>query len=64
MKTTEIRKKSKLELEKDLAGLRENLGQLFFKLAANKLKNVREIRNIKKEIARILTILKSCQKEN
>jgi len=59
MKTSELRKKSKNELEKNLLELREDLSNLLFKLAANKLKNVREIRNIKKDIARILTILKT-----
>ncbi len=57
MKISELRKKNKKELEKDLEGLREKLGDFRFKLAANKLKNVREIRNTKKDIARIMTIL-------
>lgn len=69
MKTLEIRKRNKDDLERNLNELRKNLSELLFKLAANKLKNVREIRNIKKDIARILTIIKeqktvSCQKEN
>lgn len=59
MKAVDLRKKSKEELQKDLRDLRENLNNLFFKLAANKLKNVREIRNIKRDVARILTVLKS-----
>ncbi|MBU2539976.1 50S ribosomal protein L29 [Patescibacteria group bacterium] len=58
MKASELKKKNKKELEKDLEKLKENLSGLRFKLAANKLKNVREVRNIKKDIARILTILK------
>ena len=62
MKVNEIRKKSKKELENELKNLKEKLSGLSFKLAINKLKNVREIRNIKKDIARILTIL--CQKES
>lgn len=56
MKVAELRKKDKKELERDLNHLKENLGSLRLKLAANKLKNVREIRNIKKNIARILTV--------
>lgn len=59
MKASELKKKDKKELEKDIENLKENLSNLRFKLAANKLKNVREIRNIKKDIARILTILKT-----
>jgi len=56
MKTTELRQKSKSELEKLLQENREKLRQLRFDLAAGKVKNVREIREIKKDIARILTI--------
>lgn len=46
------------ELERILMQNREKLRQLRFDLAAGKVKNVREIREIKKDIARILTILK------
>ena len=62
METAEIRKKTKEELEKELKELKEKQGDILFKLAANKLKNVREIRNIKKNIARIMTILKEKNK--
>jgi len=58
MKINELRQKSKEELEKSLQDSREKLRQLRFDLSAGKVKNVREIRRIKKEIARILTILK------
>jgi len=61
MKIAELRQKAKGELEKILADSRERLSQLRFDLAAGKVKNVREIRKIKKDIARILTI---CQKSN
>jgi large subunit ribosomal protein L29 len=57
MKTTELRQKSKAELQKLLQDNRERLRQLRFDLAAGKVKNVREIRRTKKEIARILTII-------
>lgn len=57
MKIKELKQKS----EKDLQGLlqedRERLRQLKFDLSAGKVKNVREVRSIKKDIARILTIL-------
>ena len=62
MKISEIKQKPKNELQKLLQDDRENLRQLRFDLSAGKVKNVREIRKIKKDIARILTIL--CQKEN
>jgi len=57
VKFAEIRQKSKPELQKLLQDFRERLRQLRFDLAAGKVKNVREIRQIKKDIARILTIL-------
>jgi len=58
MKVTELRQKSKSELEKILADNRERLRQLRFDLAAGKVKNVREIRLFKKDIARLLTLLR------
>lgn len=58
MKTTELRQKSKDELRKILEDDREKLRQLRFDLSAGKVKNVKEVHNLKKEIARILTLLK------
>ena len=59
MKLKELRQKPKTEMEKILRNNREKLRELRFNLAAGKIKNVREIRKVKKEIARILTILKN-----
>jgi len=58
MKVSELRQKSKTELQKILENDREKLRQLRFDLLAGKVKNVREIRKIKKEIAQVLTISK------
>lgn len=58
MKVKELRKKSKDDLEKILKEEREKLRQMRFDFASGKVKNVREKGNLKKEIARILTILK------
>ena len=58
MKIIEIRQKSKLELQKLLQDSREKLRQLRFDLASGKVKNVREIRGTRKDIARILTLLR------
>lgn len=44
------------ELEKELKSQREKLNVLRFNLAAGKVKNIREIRHIKKNIAQILTL--------
>ncbi|MDO8601146.1 MAG: 50S ribosomal protein L29 [bacterium] len=58
MKASELKQKSKEEIAKILQDSREKLRQLRFDLSAGKVKNVREIRQIKRDIARILTILK------
>lgn len=57
MNLIELSKKSQEELRKILIDNREKLRQLRFDLSAGKVKNVREIRHLKKEIARILTLL-------
>jgi len=59
MKTQDLRKKKKEELEDLLTELKNKLAKLKFDLSLGKLKNVREIRETKKDIARILTILKT-----
>jgi large subunit ribosomal protein L29 len=59
MKISELAQKNKSELEKLLQENKERLRVLRFDLAAGKVKNVREIRKIKKDIARILTILRN-----
>jgi large subunit ribosomal protein L29 len=58
MKVTELRQKTEGELQKFLSDDGERLRVLSFDLASGKVKNVREIRKIKKDIARILTILR------
>lgn len=58
MKAIELQKKSKSELKKLITDKSGRLRVLRFSLAAGKLKNVRELREIKRDIARILTIMK------
>lgn len=57
MKIDEFKQKPKEELEKLLQDNREKIRQLKFDLASGKVKNVREIRQTKKDVARILTLL-------
>ncbi len=68
MKAKELKQKNEKELQRLLQEDREKLRQLKFDLSAGKVKNVREIRKTKKDIARIMTILnikeKICQKDN
>lgn len=58
MKIKEIRIKSENELNHLLRDLRKKLDDLKFKDAQKQLKNVREIRAIKKDIARIMMVSK------
>jgi len=58
MKWKELKEKSDGELKKLLKGSREHLREVHFKVANDQLKNVREIRKVKKTIAQILTLLK------
>ncbi len=57
MKNPELKTKSKEELYKLLLDSSKKLQDLKFNLAAGKVKNVRSVRALKKEIARILTLL-------
>ena len=58
MKISELNKKSRQQLGKMLLDSREKLRGLKFDAAAGRVKNVREIRELRRTIARILTILK------
>ncbi len=57
MKTAELRKKNTKELEKSVVDLKKKLSDIRFKFSSNQMKNVKELSNIKKEIARSLTII-------
>ncbi len=58
MKSVELRKIEVSELQKMALELRKKLGELRFQVSANKLKNVKEMQEAKKDIARILTVIK------
>ena len=58
MKIREIREKSIDELKKMYNDLCQKRQEMNFKIANNQNKNVRESRDIKKTIAKILTIIK------
>ena len=58
MEYKELQVKNEEELKKMLAFSRENLREMRFKVAQRQLKKVRDIRNVKREIAMILTLLK------
>lgn len=55
---TDFRTKSEVELKKELAHKLEALRNFRFNVAGSKTRNMRDGRNIRKEIARILTELR------
>lgn len=57
MKVQELRKKSRDELLKILAELKEETRSLRFRIASREIKNHQLLRLARKDIARILTIL-------
>ncbi len=57
MKAKELRNKSTKELHKNLADSRAKLAKLNVEFRTKEVKNVREIRTVKKSIATILTII-------
>ena len=62
MKIKELRQKNKKELNDLLAESRKKVSQLRFDVASKKLKNVSQIKETRKSIARIITLIKG--KEN
>lgn len=59
MKATELKQKTKEELEDILKREQEKKRELRFRASSRELKNVKEINKTKKTIARIKTVLKS-----
>lgn len=57
MKAKELREKSIGELEKLLAEKRENVRKFRFDMATKQVKNKRQMRNEKKDVAKILTLI-------
>ena len=58
LKINKIREMSSPELEKELVELKSELFKLRFSLATNGLDNPMKIKEVKKDIARVNTILK------
>ena len=58
MKINKIKEMSSPELEKELVELKNELFKLRFSLATNGLDNPMKIKEVKKDIARVNTILK------
>ena len=61
MKTAELRDKNELELNQILKDLKDELFNLRFQHAINQLENPMAINSKKKEIARVMTVIKEKQ---
>jgi len=61
MKATELRTKSVAELNEELTKLKEELFNLRFQHAINQLENLMRINAVKKDIARIKTVLREVE---
>lgn len=64
MNIQEIREKNTVELEKTLKDLKEELFNLRFQLAINQLDNPTRIAAVKKDIARVNTVLRENELKN
>jgi len=58
MKASELREKTQEELQNELGELKSELFKLRFQLATNQLENTMKLREVKKSIARIKTIMR------
>ena len=58
MKASEIREMTQFELEAELRQLKSELFKLRFQLATNQLDNPMELKDVKKSIARVKTVIR------
>ena len=58
MKTSELREMTSAELETKLQSLKEELFNLRFQLAINQLDNPMRVSAVKKDIARVKTVIR------
>ena len=61
MKASEIRDMSVEEMNEKLTGLNEELFALRFQLAVNQLDNTARLKAVKKDIARIKTVMREAE---
>ncbi len=64
MKNSKLKEMSSPELEKELSELKSELFKLRFSLATNGLDNPLKVREVRKDIARIKTILRQRELKN
>jgi len=58
MKASDVREKTSKELDKDLLDLKKELFKLRFQMATNQLDNPMKLKFVKKDIARVKTIIR------
>jgi len=58
MKASEIREKDIVELNKELGDLKSELFKLRFQLATNQLENPMKLKDVKRSIAKVKTIIR------
>ena len=58
MKASEMREKTQAELQKELSELKSELFKLRFQLVTNQLENPMKLKDVKKAIARVQTIIR------
>lgn len=58
MKVSEIRDKSQEELQKELSELKSELFKLRFQLVTNQLENPMKLKDVKKSIAQVKTVIR------
>lgn len=58
MKASEIREKDIVELNKELGDLKSELFKLRFQLATNQLENPMKLKDVKKSIAKVKTVIR------
>ena len=58
MKPNKVREMSNVELENELSSLKSQLFKLRFQSATNQLDNPLQIKSVRKDIARVKTILR------
>ena len=58
MKASDIREKTQAELQKELDELKSELFKLRFQLVTNQLENPMKLKDVKKSIAQVKTIIR------
>jgi large subunit ribosomal protein L29 len=61
MKTNELRDKNMNELTQELQELKNELFKLRFQYATNQLDNPMRLKNVKKDIARVKTVIREME---